>query len=79
MSNFKNFVFRNQVNFSISLFVFLFFTIHYNKPLALYNVDGDFKEFGVGYRHKTVFPIWIVSIIMAILCYLAVIYYLAYF
>jgi tetrahydromethanopterin S-methyltransferase subunit D len=79
MKNLKNFVFRNQVNIAVTLFISFFFIIHYIQPAALYNIDGDFKEFGVGYRHKTIFPIWIVSIVMAILSYLAVLYYLAYF
>jgi hypothetical protein len=38
--------------------------------------DGSFREFGVGYKNKTVIPIWVVSIIIAILCYLAISYYL---
>jgi hypothetical protein len=76
--SFKSFVFRNQVNFAITLFIFGFLIIHYYKPSSLYTPEGGFIEFGVGYRHKTIFPIWIVSIIMAILSYLTVLYYLAY-
>lgn len=76
--SFKSFVFKNQVNFAILIFVFCLSIIHIYKPLALYNNEGGFREFGVGYRHKTVFPIWIVSIILAILSYMAVLYYLAY-
>jgi hypothetical protein len=48
------------------------------QPGFLYDSDGSFRVFGVGYRHKTVIPIWVVSIVLAILCYLAVSYYLAY-
>jgi hypothetical protein len=76
--SFKNIVFKNQVNFAITIFVICFLIIHFYKPLSLYNQDGGFIEFGVGYRHKTVFPIWLVSIILAIMSYLVVLYYLAY-
>ncbi len=48
------------------------------KPRLLYDTDGSFRQFGVGYRHKTVIPIWLVSIILAIFSYIAVLYYLAY-
>jgi len=44
----------------------------------LYNDDGSFRQFGVGYRHKTVIPIWGVSMVIAIFSYLSVMYYLAY-
>jgi hypothetical protein len=46
------------------------------KPGCIYNEDGGFRPFGVGYKHKTVIPIWVVSIILAILCYLVVSAYL---
>ena len=74
----KNFVYANKLNISIFLFVLFFSLIHTAKPGLLYNKDGSFREFGVGYRNKTVIPIWIVAIVLAILCYLYVIYYLAY-
>jgi hypothetical protein len=48
------------------------------KPTIMYNEDGGFRPFGVGYRHKTVVPIWLVSILVAIFSYLGVLYYLAY-
>lgn len=53
-------------------------SIHILKPSFIYNDDGGFRQFGLGYRNKTVFPIWIISIVAAILCYLFILYYLAY-
>ena len=44
----------------------------------LYEDDGSFRQFGIGYQHKTIIPIWLVSIIIAIFSYLSVMYYLAY-
>lgn len=67
---------RNRVNLSILLFMTLFSIIHYVKPALIYNRDGSFRPFGVGYKHKTVTPIWLFAIILAILSYLAVSYYI---
>jgi hypothetical protein len=48
------------------------------KPDFLYNKDGSVREFGVGYRNKTILPIWLLSFILGILSYLVVMYYVAY-
>ena len=62
----KGFVRYHKLSISIILFLILFSIIHLSKPTMLYNDDGSFREFGVGYRHKTVIPIWGVSIVIAI-------------
>ena len=59
-----------------TLFLIIFFTIHSIKPRLLYTENGAFRQFGVGYKQKTVVPIWLVAIFLSILCYLAVIAYL---
>jgi hypothetical protein len=74
----KGFVLYYKLSIAILIFLILFSIIHLTKPTMLYNDDGSFRQFGVGYRHKTVIPIWGVSIVIAIFSYLAVIYYLAY-
>lgn len=78
MSTIKNFVRFHKLTVAVSLFIILFSIIHTIKPLLLYDADGSFRQFGVGYRHKTVIPIWLVSIILGIFSYIAVLYYLAY-
>jgi hypothetical protein len=42
------------------------------KPSVMYNEYGEIRPFGLGYSHKTVIPIWLFSIVLAILCYLGV-------
>lgn len=74
----RGFVLYYKLSIAILIFLILFSIIHLTKPTMLYNDDGSFRQFGVGYRHKTVIPIWGVSIVIAIFSYLAVIYYLAY-
>ena len=74
----KGFVRYHKLSISIIIFLILFSIVHMMKPTMLYNDDGSFRQFGVGYRHKTVIPIWGVSMVIAIFSYLFVIYYLAY-
>lgn len=73
----KRFLLDNKTNFAIVLFLILFGLLHVVKPAALYNPQGGFREFGVGYRNKTIFPVWIVAILLAIFCYLAVSYWIS--
>ena len=75
----KQFVRYNKISIAILMFLVMFSIIHYLKPGLLYTKDGGFREFGVGYRNKTVIPIWLVSIILAILCYFSVNVYLQRF
>ena len=74
----KGFVRYHKLSISIIIFLVLFSIVHMMKPTMLYNDDGSFRQFGVGYRHKTVIPIWGVSMVIAIFSYLFVMYYLAY-
>ena len=69
---------ENATLFSIILFLIMFGSIQMMKPAFLYNNDGSVREFGVGYRNKTILPIWLLSFILGILSYLVVMYYVAY-
>jgi len=48
------------------------------KPSFLYNNDGSLREFGVGYKNKTILPLWLFSIVLGILTYVSVLYYTRY-
>lgn len=74
----KQFIYQNKLNITIFLFFILFSIIHNIQPELLYNKDGSFREFGVGFKHKTVIPIWLISIILSIISYITVLSYLAY-
>ena len=74
----KQFVRTNKVSISIILFLIMFSIIHVTKPKLFYNKEGGFRPFGVGYRHKTVVPIWILSILLAIISYLAISYWILF-
>lgn len=64
--------------YSIVLFLVLFGIIHSLKPGLLYLPNGGFRPFGIGYKQKTVIPIWIIAIVLAVFCYL-LFYYLEKF
>lgn len=72
------FIRQNITSLSIFLFIILFVALNYFKPGFLYKKDGSLREFGLGYKNKTVIPLWFATIILAILCYLFVLYYLVY-
>ena len=75
----KRFLQIQKINIAIVLFILMFGLIHWYKPSLIYNSDGGFRPFGVGYTHKTVIPMWVIAIILAILAYLAVLFVIAYF
>ena len=74
----KSFVRQNKTNIAIALFVILFSLFHLIKPSFAYGKDGEFRQFGVGFKNKTVVPVWGVSIAIAIFSYLLVLFYLRF-
>ena len=75
---FRQYIRRNITSVSIILFIVLFCIIQLVEPAFLYEKDGSLRQFGLGRKSKTVIPIWFVTLILAILCYLFVLYYLAF-
>ena len=73
-----DFIKKNQTLISIILFLIIYFIIQLDHPLFIYNVNGSLKQFGVGYKNKTILPVWLLSIVLGILCYIAVKYYTLY-
>jgi len=74
----REFIKENITLISIILFVIIFGLIQLSKPVFLYNSDGSLRIFGIGYKNKTILPIWLFSIILGILCYVGVMYYITY-
>ena len=68
---------NNKLYFALILFVIMFGAFHAIKPAISYDEDGSFRPFGVGYKHKTVVPAWLVAICMSILSYVFVLFLLA--
>ena len=72
---YKTYVRENITLVSVILFVIVFGSIQLMKPACLYNKNGSIREFGIGYKNKTILPIWLLSLVLGLLCYLAVLYY----
>jgi hypothetical protein len=73
----KNYIRQHITLIAILLFVVMFGIIVMIKPAFLYNKDGSIREFGIGYKNKTILPIWLLSLILGIVSYLFVLFYLA--
>tara|TARA_B100000900_G_C20515696_1_gene689962 strand:- start:498 stop:743 length:246 start_codon:yes stop_codon:yes gene_type:complete len=73
---FRVFIRKNITSMAIVLFLALFLIIQAMKPSFIYNADGSFRHFGIGYKNKTVIPIWLVTILVAILSYVFILYYI---
>jgi hypothetical protein len=72
---YRTYIRENILLISIILFISIFGLIQMFKPACFYNKDGSIRDFGIGYRNKTIFPIWLMSLVLGILCYLAVLYF----
>jgi len=73
----RSYIRENITLISIILFVIMFGFIIMMKPSFLYNKDGSIREFGIGYKNKTILPNWLMSLILGIISYLIVMFYLA--
>ena len=71
----KLFIRNHVILATIILFLSVFSLLVITKPKFMFNKDGTIKQFGLGYTQKTVLPIWLIAIILAIMSYFVVIYY----
>jgi hypothetical protein len=63
---------------AVFIFIILFGIINALRPSIIYNKDLSFRRFGIGYKNKTVIPIWLFAIVLAILVYVGVVYLFEY-
>ena len=70
----RNVIRRNITSFSIIIFIILYTIVLLFKPAFIFKKDGNLRNFGIGFRDKTVIPAWLLAIILAIMSYLFVLY-----
>jgi hypothetical protein len=75
----RTFTKNNITLVSIVIFLFIFSIVQMIKPSFLYNKDSSLRQFGIGYKNKTILPLWLFSIILGILIYMLVLYYVTHF
>lgn len=61
---------------SILLFTCIYIVIVYTRPSIMFYEDGTIRDFGIGYKNKTILPVWLFAILLGALCYLFVMYVL---
>jgi hypothetical protein len=74
----KQFVIKNINLVSIVIFLIMFALIMYIKPSIIFDTNGRPREFGIGYKNKTILPLWLMVIILAILVYFCILCYVNY-
>jgi hypothetical protein len=74
---YRSFIRKHPTSIAILLFIITFYSIQYFSPAFLYKKDGSLRQFGLGYKEKTILPIWLIALVLSILSYLLVMYYLA--
>jgi len=70
----KRWITNHTTLVAIAIFLVAFLIVQAAKPAFIYNRDGSLKQFGVGYKNKTIMPIWLLSFVLGILAYLVVLY-----
>lgn len=66
------------VSLTIVLYMFIYSIINYLKPNLIYTDTGLLRQFGLGLSKKTVIPLWVASISIAILSYVCVLYIITF-
>ena len=67
---------NNKTLVSIILYFCIFGIFQLLKPSFLYDSNGSLRDFGIGYKNKTILPLWLFAIVLGLLCYLFVLFIL---
>jgi hypothetical protein len=74
MKQILNMINRNPTMFALILYCLAFIVVILNKPQFLFKNNGSTRLFGIGYRNKTILPLWLFSIILGIFSYMVTLY-----
>lgn len=65
---------ENITTYSIIIFLLSYSFIVYFKPTILYNKDGSLREFGLNSSKRTITPVWLLSLLLALASYILTMY-----
>ena len=68
---------RNLTLTAIIIYISLYLAVLMLRPAFIFNDDGSLRNFGIGFRRKTVIPAWLLAISIAICSYFSVLYYIS--
>ena len=67
----------NRLTMVLFLFIVLYSIVVYLQPEMIFNSKYScLRQFGVGYKNTTIVPLWLLSILFAIVSYFTVLYFL---
>ena len=72
----RQFIINNIMLVSLVLFLILFAIILTYKPGLMFDKNGKPREFGIGYKNKTILPFWLMVILLAIISYFCILCYI---
>ena len=72
----RQFIINNIMLVSLVLFLILFAIILTYKPTLMFDKNGKPREFGIGYKNKTILPFWLMVILLAIISYFCILCYI---
>ncbi len=73
---FADFINENKTSFAILLFLILYVLVTIMKPAFLFRKNGELRLFGLNYEKKTIIPLWLLVICLAVISYLIILYWL---
>ena len=74
----RGYVARHMSLVAVIIFLAVFGILHSVKPGFMYNTDGTLRPLGLGLSRRTAVPAWFVSLLIAILSYVGVMYYVSW-
>ncbi len=72
----RYFINENKTSFAILLFLILYVLVTIMKPAFLFRKNGELRLFGLNYEKKTIIPLWLLVICLAVISYLIILYWL---
>jgi hypothetical protein len=58
-----------RIQLSLLIYLVTITTVLYSRSTVFYKKDGSLKEFGTGGKGKTLLPLWLVILLLALLSY----------
>ena len=65
---------QNKVTFAILIYIVMYGMVTIIKPAILFHSDGTLRDFGINSKHTTLLSAWVLSIFLAFLSYIIIMY-----
>ena len=73
----REFVQSRPTMAAVVLYIAIYVLIVVTKPSLIFNRDGSVRQFGLAFSRRTIVPIWLAAVVLAVLCYMVVLYYIS--